>query len=273
MCFFETIMNIDLDTFEPLLRRSIQRELMILESLTLKIGDEVIITNKDLCNVKPYGKILDKLDNFSKDELENHNGWRSDYDMFSDEIFKTTMQKILELKDLEKKKKENYIFVIKLHPSYKILPIIYDDLNFNYKLELCKKLLSFAKLYNCRLSNTRIGFELESVGKLFSYHKKDILLVKSKYRENFHKTTSYMYLVTNNAYKYTSHKTKLICIACNWKGIFKGHGCADFEITDVCTLICPYCKNDAVLEDKYDEIQIKKWHMEGGFHHCGFKII
>ena len=81
-----------------------------------------------------------------------------------------------------------------------------------------------------------------------------------------------MYLVTNNGYKYTSHKTKLICIACNWKGIFKGYGRAELEFTDDCTLICPSCAEDTLLEDKYDEIQIKKWHEEGGFHLCDFHL-
>ena len=205
-------MNINLETLEPIYQQMIERQIKTIDLVTLNIGDEIRISNEVLCNEKPYGKILDK---------------------FSNNKFKTAMKTISVLIDLEGKSVNN-IFVIKLHPSYKIIPIIYDDFNLNYKLELCKKLLSFAKLYNRRLSNIHFRFELDSVGNLFSYHEKDILLLEKK---NILKTTSYMHLVTNNAYKYTSHKTKLICIACNWKGIFKAHGRAEFETIDDCTLI------------------------------------
>lgn len=251
----------DTNEFRPMMQKNIDFYKQLLESTTLRIGDTVKI---NICNEKPYCKLLDKLDNFLNDEDKYHLKDLEPLYIFRDdnEKYRNAIKNLTELINLNKNKNKDYIYVVKLYPSHKIIPIVYDDLNYNYKLELCKKLLSFAKLYNRRLSNKHIGFDLDSVGNLFSYHKSDILLVKN---DNLSKPPSYMHLVTNNGYKYTSHKTKLICLNCNWKGIFKGYGRAEFVITDDCTLICHACGVDAILEDIYDDKQIQKWRDEGGF--------
>ena len=83
-----------------------------------------------------------------------------------------------------------------------------------------------------------------------------IMNIKSK---NIHKTLSYMKYITNNTYKFNSHKTNLICLYCGWKATYNGF----IGECDICTALCPDCSVDAIVEDKYDNSQYYDWHNEG----------
>jgi hypothetical protein len=50
----------------------------------------------------------------------------------------------------------------------------------------------------------------------------------------------------NNAKNYNNNNTNLICIHCGLKT--KMSNC---DIVDNCTLVCPRCKIDCIIEDKY----------------------
>ena len=257
-------MDIDWNSLTKRDSQIIKRHIKDLEmSFNLKVDDEIVINMK----VNPishllYGKIIqDNLQINCQDQELEYKCKRAP------QIFiRSNLQIALDI--IEDKLKiivadrAKAIYAIKLHQSHKLVSINYDNLNSKYKLELCEKLLSFAKLDNRRLTKLNFRFELESIGNLFSFHKKDILLVKKEY---LIKAASYMHLTHNNASEYKSDITKLICICCFWQGIFKSYDNALFDKIKPNLICCPKCKLNTVLEDKYSLKQIDKWHKEGKF--------
>ena len=193
-------------------------------SETLSVGDEVRVLD-----TKKYGKITKIIDK----------------DLYKIKLHESYCSK-KEVHILEKKK----FFLI-----YAIASIV---LIYGFNFILKNSLYSYYELQILANIVLISGFIFSF--KKFSYYTSSEIIILDK--DKFKTTITYMHLVTNNAYKY-NHKTKLICIYCKWQGLFNNYDSAALNTIDVCTLICPNCNVDAVLEDIYTEEQINIWFKEG----------